>query len=197
MAGVSPKRTNTNIGSSTTALRGSLVPSPVAELHFELGYVHMFKEYEELIKQMEYEMQRCSAEAMRRLLQLSPEMQDFWAPKVDIYETPEELVVRVELAGVRKEAISVTLSADSRILNIKGVRTESHVDKRPRTRYHQLEVYFGPFERDILLPANVPVDRENLKATYRDGFLIVTLPKSGEALISRTVPIETNENHES
>ena len=153
----------------------------------------MFKDYEELIKQMEYEMQRCSAEAMRRLMQLSPEMQEFWLPKADVYETPDDVVVRVELAGARRDSISVTLSSDSRILNIRGVRSESHVDDRQKTRYHQLEVYFGPFERDILLPANLPVDRERLRASYRDGFLIVILPKLAQTPVSRTVPIEGGE----
>jgi len=153
----------------------------------------MFKDYEELIKQMEYEMQRCSAEAMRRLMQLSPEMQEFWLPKGRRLRDPDDVVVRVELAGARRDSISVTLSSDSRILNIRGVRSESHVDDRQKTRYHQLEVYFGPFERDILLPANLPVDRERLRASYRDGFLIVILPKLAQTPVSRTVPIEGGE----
>lgn len=150
----------------------------------------MFKEYEDLIKQMEFEMQRSSAEAMRRLLELPPDVREFWLPKADVYETPEELVVRVEVAGVRKESLNVSLSADNRILSVTGTRSERFVDDRPKLRYYRLEVYFGSFERDVVLPADVSVDRNRLGATYRDGFLIVTLPKSDDIPTSRYIPIE-------
>ncbi len=150
----------------------------------------MFKEYEDLIKQMEFEMQRCSAEAMRRLLELPPDVREFWLPKTDVYETPDALVVRVEVAGVRKESFHVSLSADDRVLSIKGTRSERFIDERQKVRYYQLEVYFGSFERDVLLPPNVPVDRDSLSATYRDGFLVVTLPKTSEYPTSRSITIE-------
>lgn len=150
----------------------------------------MFKEYEDLIKQMEFEMQRCSAEAMRRLLELPPDVREFWLPKADIYETPDELVVRVEVAGIRRESLNVTLSADDRVLSIKGTRSERYIDERQKVRYYQLEVYFGSFERDVLLPQDVPIDRNALSASYRDGFLVVTLPKVSEVPTSRSIPIE-------
>ena len=150
----------------------------------------MFKEYEDLIKQMEFEMQRCSAEAMRRLLELPPDVREFWLPKPDVYETPDELVVRIEVAGVRKESLHVSLSADNRVLSINGTRAERFVDERQKVRYYQLEVYFGSFERDVLLPPDVSVDRDKLSATYRDGFLVVTLPKTAEVPTSRSIPIE-------
>lgn len=150
----------------------------------------MYKEYEDLIKQMEFEMQRCSAEAMRRLLELPPDVREFWLPKTDVYETPDELVVRVEVAGIRRESLHVTLSSDDRILSIRGTRAERFIDDRRKVRYYQLEVYFGTFERDVPLPSDVPVDRNKLTATYRDGFLVVTLPKTAEVPTSRTIPVE-------
>ncbi|MBP6963109.1 MAG: Hsp20/alpha crystallin family protein [Armatimonadetes bacterium] len=150
----------------------------------------MFKEYDDLIKQMEFEMQRSSAEAMRRLLELPPDVREFWLPKADVYETPEDLVVRVEVAGVRKESLNVSLSADNRTLSVTGTRSERYVDDRAKLRYYRLEVYFGSFERDVLLPADISVDRNRLGATYRDGFLIVTLPKSDDVPASRYIPIE-------
>jgi len=153
----------------------------------------MFKDYEDLMRQMEFEMQRSSAEAMRRLLELPAEVPDFWVPKADTYETHDEIVVRVEIAGVRKESLSVTLSADGRILGIRGVRSEAFVDDRPRARFHRLECYFGPFERDIPLPPNTAVDRERLTARYREGFLIVTLPKLVQSPPSRAIPIQHEE----
>jgi HSP20 family protein len=151
----------------------------------------MFKDYDALIKQMDFEMQRCSAEAMRRLLELPPDVREFWLPKTDVYETPNDLVVRVEVAGIRRESLHVTLSADDRVLSIKGTRAERVIDDRQKVRYYQLEVYFGSFERDVLLPPNVPVDRNKLTATYRDGFLLVNLPKTAEVRTSRSIPIES------
>ncbi|MHB0997819.1 MAG: Hsp20/alpha crystallin family protein [Armatimonadota bacterium] len=156
----------------------------------------MFKDYEDLIKQMEFEMERCSAEAMRRLLELPSNTQEFWLPRADVYETDDELIVRVEVAGVKKESLNVSLSADRRVLSIKGVRNERHVDDRKKIRYYQLEVYFGAFERDVLLPRDVPIDSDRLAATYKDGFLVVTLPKAAQVQLTRTVPIENDEQAE-
>lgn len=153
----------------------------------------MFKDYEDLLKQMEFEMQRCSAEAMRRLLELPTDSPEFWLPKADVYETEDDLVVRVEIAGVRKDSLNVSLSADRRVLSIRGARGEREIDERKKIRYYQLEVYFGSFERDVLLPREVHVDSERLRATYRDGFLVVTLPKAAKPQVSRTVPIEGDE----
>lgn len=152
----------------------------------------MFKEYEDLVKQMEFEMNRCSSEAMRRLLELPTGSQEFWLPRADVYETERELVVRVEVAGVQRESLNVSISADRRVLSVKGTRSEQQLDERRKIRYYQLEVYFGSFERDILLPKEVTFDSENLKAIYRDGFLTVILPKAEHVEISRIVPIEGN-----
>jgi HSP20 family protein len=153
----------------------------------------MFKDYEDLVRQMEFEMQRCSAEAMRRLMEVPSNAQDFWLPRADVYETDTEMVVRVEIAGVKRESLRVSLSGDRRVLSIKGTRSERYIDDRKKVRYYQLEVYFGPFERDIALPRDVTVDAEKLTATYRDGFLLVTLPKTEEFPVSRTIEIQGDE----
>jgi len=53
-----------------------------------------------------------------------------------------------------------------------------------------LEVYYGPFERIVPLPADVSVDRDQLSATYKDGFLKVVLPKRKPDRISKRIEIE-------
>ncbi|MHB0912880.1 MAG: Hsp20/alpha crystallin family protein [Armatimonadota bacterium] len=153
----------------------------------------MFKDYDDLVRQMELEMQRCSAEAMRRLLELPSGAHEFWLPRTDVYETENELVVRVDLAGVEKETLHVSLSADRRTLSVRGNRNETFIDSRRKIRYYQLEVYFGSFDREIQLPSDVWVDPERLSAAYREGFLVVTLPKIARAEVSRAIPI-TEEN---
>lgn len=154
----------------------------------------MFKDYGDIVKQMEFEMQRCSAEAMRRLLELPGSSHEFWLPRTDVYETDGAVVVRVEVAGVEKESMQVSLSADRRTLNIKGTRNEQHVDDRKKIRYHQLEVYFGPFEREVVLPPDLQVDADNLGATYREGFLVVSLPKLTRQQVARTIPVEDEDS---
>lgn len=154
----------------------------------------MFKDYEDVVRQMEFEMQRCSAEVMSRLLELPPESHEFWLPRADVYETENDLIVRVEVAGVQKESLNVSLSADRRILTIRGARSEQFIDECRKIRFHQLEVYFGPFERDVLLPADPYVDADQVSATYKEGFLVVTLPKTPGTQVSRSVPIEGEED---
>ena len=98
-------------------------------------------------------------------------------PAIDMYETATALVVEIELAGIVPERLSITLSADDRVLSVTGERREPQAEQRERTRCYHLEIFFGKFERHIVLPSNIAFDRENISANYRDGFLIVSLPK--------------------
>lgn len=126
---------------------------------------------------------------MRRLVELPSGAQEFWLPRTDVYETDEDMVVCVELAGVHKESLNVSLSADRRTLSIRGNRSERQIDERKKLRYYQLEVYFGSFERDVQIPREITVDPETLSASYRDGFLMVRLRKGEQRQISRNIPI--------
>jgi HSP20 family protein len=101
-------------------------------------------------------------------------------PSVDMYETETALVVKVELAGIRADKLNITLSADDRVLTIAGERLEPAEERRHRIRCYHLEIFFGTFERDIVLPSNLRFDRENISANYRDGFLVLSLPKRAE-----------------
>jgi HSP20 family protein len=115
----------------------------------------------------------------------------FWQPAIDIHETQTHLLVKMELAGARAEELNVSLSPDDRVLTVSGVRSEGQSDRDKRMRCHQLEIYFGPFERAIGLPG-IPVNREEIKASYRDGFLLVSLPKrqGADKPQKRTIPID-------
>ena len=156
-----------------------------------------FKDYRDIIRQMEREMQQLSDEAFRGFFAIpAGGAGRFWQPPVDIHETNDALVVKVELSGAKADDLQVSLAADDRILLITGARVENHADREGRVRCHQLEIYFGPFERAIVLPSSVPVDRDKIKATYKEGFLVVTLPKrpvSAERPKTRVIPI-TNQD---
>jgi HSP20 family protein len=96
---------------------------------------------------------------------------DSWQPDVDIFETETALVVRVEIAGVRSQ--DLTVKVDGQILRVAGIRPAP--DGSQVRRLHQMEIASGPFERRLRIP--IPFDRNGVSAHVADGFLTVTLPK--------------------
>jgi len=97
-----------------------------------------------------------------------------WSPALDLYQSSDNVVAVLELAGMRKEDIEISLHDG--MLTISGERksSSSNGEKAERT-----ERYVGSFRRSISLPT--PVDANKVSATYRDGILTVTLPKAEEA----------------
>jgi len=103
------------------------------------------------------------------LLSFAPSSQ--WRPATDVYETATDLVVRVELAGMREEDIEVTLYED--VLVVAGRREPERA--AGALRFHEASIRRGRFQAEIALP--VAVDRERVAAQYDCGFLQVKLPK--------------------
>jgi HSP20 family protein len=91
-----------------------------------------------------------------------------WRPPTDVYETENTLIIRVEVAGMRES--DFTISLVERNLTIRGIRQ----DISERRAYHQMEIPFGEFSTEIELP--YPILSDKVEATYRDGFLRITLP---------------------
>ena len=110
---------------------------------------------------------------------------DAFEPPTDVYETPEALVVRMEIAGLRAAELHVTLSPDNRLLTLAGRRDDPGAGS-PR-KYYTMEIACGEFARSIAFRS--PVNADAVSATYADGFLEVTLPKLPPAS-PRRVPIE-------
>jgi len=150
-----------------------------------------FNDYRDIIRQMEREMQQLSDEAFRGFFALPTGGSRFWQPSVDIHETEQAILIKVELAGVKADDIQVSLTPDDRILNVSGTRREGQDAREDRLRSHHLEIYVGPFERAVALPGGIRLNRDAIKATYRDGFLLVTLPKRTqvETPQTRVIPI--------
>ncbi|HYT62519.1 MAG: hypothetical protein DMD48_01585 [Gemmatimonadetes bacterium] len=94
-----------------------------------------------------------------------------WKPRTDVFETDEELIVHMDIAGMRAEDFSVEL--DEGILKISGERTAMR--QQGKRHYHSMEVQIGPFERRFRLP--VIVDPASIRATYEQGFLEIRLAK--------------------
>jgi HSP20 family protein len=97
-----------------------------------------------------------------------------WAPVVDLYETKDDLVLTMEVPGVRDKDVTVSITGD--LLTIKGERRLEH-DVKEHQILH-VERNYGKFERMVQLP--IPVQADKVKASYRDGVLEVRLPKTEE-----------------
>ena len=97
-----------------------------------------------------------------------------WSPALDLYQSNDNVTARVEVPGMRKEDIEISLHEG--MLTISGERKaeSGEGDKAERT-----ERYVGTFRRSIALPTRVDADK--VTATYQDGILKVTLPKAEEA----------------
>jgi HSP20 family protein len=98
-----------------------------------------------------------------------------WSPALDLYESGDHFVAVVELPGMRKEDIDISLHDGA--LTISGERKRQSDNNGETTQ--RSERYVGTFRRSIGLPTRV--DPSKVTATYQDGILKVTLPKAEEA----------------
>ena len=94
---------------------------------------------------------------------------------VDMYQTPDSIVIKAIVAGVRPEDLYIAITRD--MVTIKGRREESR--EVQDDNYFHRELYWGSFARTILLPAEV--DCEEAEAVEKHGMLIIKLPKIDKA----------------
>src|SRR4051794_2401950 len=97
-----------------------------------------------------------------------------WSPALDLYQNNDNVVAVLELPGMRKEDIDISLHDG--MLTIAGERQISSGEGENAER---TERFSGKFRRSISLPTRVDAGKVN--ATYKDGILTVTLPKAEEA----------------
>jgi HSP20 family protein len=94
-----------------------------------------------------------------------------WHPPTDVLVENNRLIVVVEIAGMRSGDFHVTFA--NQHLTISGLRSAK---EHGHAAYHQLEVRYGEFRTDVILPW--PVDAEKIIAHYEDGFLQVELSRA-------------------
>jgi HSP20 family protein len=97
-----------------------------------------------------------------------------WLPSLDVAETKNDLVVKVELPGMDPKDIDISLTDG--YLTIKGERKQEKEEKEEN--YHFIERSYGTFTRSVRLPKEVKHDKRS--ASYKNGILKVVLPKSEE-----------------
>ena len=90
---------------------------------------------------------------------------------VDVYETPNELIIQTLIAGVLPEHLTIDITRD--VVSIRGKREESK--GVPNDSYHVRELYWGAFERIVDLPEEIEID--DAEAIERHGMLMIKLPK--------------------
>jgi HSP20 family protein len=106
-----------------------------------------------------------------------------WAPTLDVSETKDAMIVKAELPGMESKDIAISLQGD--LLTLKGEKTREKEEKDER--YHRVERAYGTFVRAVRLP--VTVDGGGVTASFKNGLLTVTLPKSPAAK-GTTIPVK-------
>jgi len=114
---------------------------------------------------------------------LKDEISPIFTPKVDISENEFNLIVKAELAGIEKDNIHINATNESLIISGERVWTKKEDEK-----YHKTERCFGKFERTFNI--GIPIDPENIKASFKDGVLEILIPKSEESK-ARKIEIST------
>ncbi|HHE75574.1 MAG TPA: Hsp20/alpha crystallin family protein [Candidatus Aciduliprofundum boonei] len=121
----------------------------------------VFKEMHDMMTQMEREF-----DAMRREF-----TQDYKMPVMDIYETDEEVVIKAEMPGVRKEDIVLNVSPNS-----IEIQAELSEEKEENVRgYYKKERVLKRYYRTVSLPAKVSTD--DIKAKFENGILVIRMKK--------------------
>jgi len=106
-----------------------------------------------------------------------------WSPSLDVSETKDALVVKLEVPGL--DPADITLELQENILTIKGEKKQEKEEKDER--YHRVERTYGTFARSVRLP--VAVDGARVVATFKNGLLSVTLAKTAAAK-ANPIPIK-------
>ncbi len=107
------------------------------------------------------------------------------SPPADVYELPELFIIRIEMPGLDRDTLSVSLEGDNLI--VRGSK-KNFVGTRGII-FHQVEIDYSNYFKAFKLPENADTDR--IKATYRDGHLYIAIPKKPErAKGSKKIQIE-------
>ena len=99
-----------------------------------------------------------------------------WIPRVDIRENADGLTLQVDLPGLGKDDVEVTV--ENNVLTINGER-KFVTDEKANESFHRLERAYGTFSRSFTLAPTVRTDK--VEATFKDGVLTLRLPKQEES----------------
>jgi HSP20 family protein len=101
-----------------------------------------------------------------------------WQPPTDVYETGENIIVKMAVSGLKPENISVVFS--DYVLTVSGARNDD--SSHQKVCFYQVEIRYGYFERKIKIQKHV--DANNIQASYENGFIVIVIPKAEKAFTS-------------
>lgn len=108
-------------------------------------------------------------------LSVTKEHETHWVPNTDVYVTDGAIVIKVELAGMQRENLELTI--DGSRLRISGQRPDGC--RPPQCKFLVMEINYGSFESEITLPQGYDLSRA--KAAYQNGFLRIDVPIGSQA----------------
>jgi len=103
------------------------------------------------------------------------EMEEEGQLTVDVHQTPDEIIIKTMVAGVRPEDLDINITRD--MVTIRGKR-ETSIEVEESDYFHR-ELYWGTFSRTVMLPEEIEV--EEAEAIERHGLLTIKLPKVDKA----------------
>ena len=108
-----------------------------------------------------------------------------WEPNTDIFESEDQIIIRIELAGIAREDISIKLKNGK--LFISGVRRENRPQKQ--IYFHRLEIHYGQFLKTISIPESI--EHNDIEAHFQEGILEITFSKKNQ-VIEIPIAVEIN-----
>jgi len=98
---------------------------------------------------------------------------------IDVYQTPQEIIIKSAVAGVKPEDIDISIVND--MVTVKGQRSQEETVKSDD--YFYQECYWGRFSRSVILP--VEVDSDRINASLKNGILTIRMPKLDKAKVKK------------
>ncbi len=135
-----------------------------------------FDPFEDL-KKLAGRMEQDFFELVAGRMHVATAMSGKWKPPLDIYELKDQIIIKLELAGVKRKEINITQEGNR--IRISGKRKME--DREQIHTYHQMEINYGEFERIIVISERVRIDE--VKASYKDGFLIIRAQKNSAEVV--------------
>jgi len=119
----------------------------------------------------------------KRRISIAKEHDTHWAPNIDVYCTESGIVIKVEMAGMQRENLELTVEGNS--LRISGQRPDGC--RPPQCKFLVMEINYGAFERLVEVPDSC--DLSLGKAVYQNGFLRVDVPFASTPASPRTIRV--------
>ncbi len=120
---------------------------------------------------LSYEMNKLFNQLLKCKTPPRMSCQQSWRPPCDVYETPRNITVRLEIPGISRQDVEIKFKNNA--LHIRGQRREERT--AVKTNYYQMEIHYGAFERVVPLPAVQA--RGKIKTTWANGFIEIIVPK--------------------